>query len=306
MYGIYSNISKKFVFGIQEPSKTKAWKALRRKIGSDSNKWRFDARKIKQPKRRNVKMTEQMATRIVTGEVRFSFVSLLKPRENQYGGDPKYGVTILLPKSDVATKQRIDAAIEAAKQKGKSDKWNGVVPPTVATPIHDGDGVKPSDGMPFGEECKGHWVFTASTGLDYPPKIVDLNANPIIDATEVYSGMYGRIAINFSPYAFAGKKGIGCYISTNVQKTRDGEALGASAPAANEDFGGGAPQGQPVPQQQPQYGQRPQQQPNAYPAQQGYGQPQQQGQAPQPQGQPNQQQLDPITGQPISGGVYGI
>lgn len=243
--------------------------------------------------RRNVNM--EFNTRLVTGEVRFSFVSLLKPRENQYGGEPKYSVTILLPKSDVQTKQRIDAAIEAAKQKGKAGSWNGIIPPNVAVPIHDGDGVK-QDGSEFGPECKGHWVFTASTGTDYPPKIVDANLNPIMDATEVYSGMYGRIAINFSPYSFAGKKGVGCYISTNVQKTRDGEPLGAAAPAASDDFGGG----QVYPQQQQSYPQN----------QQGYQQPQiampynmqQQPQRPQ-QGAP---QIDPITGRPINGGVYGI
>ncbi|RKL69087.1 hypothetical protein CR203_03335 [Salipaludibacillus neizhouensis] len=187
-------------------------------------------------------------TRVVTGEVRFSFVNLLTPRENQHGGAPKYSAVVLLPKSDVQTKQKIDAALEAAKERGKAKQWNGVVPPNVAIPVHDGDGVRPSDGMPFGEECKGHWAFTASTGVDYPPKVVDVNAQPIMDATEIYSGMYGRIAINFSPYMFSGKKGVGCYISTNVQKTRDGEALGTSAPAADSDFGGGQ-----APQQQLQY-----------------------------------------------------
>ncbi|WP_147536073.1 DUF2815 family protein [Bacillus marasmi] len=246
---------------------------------------------------------QQNPTRIVTGEVRFSYVNLLKPRENQYGGEPKYSVTILVPKSDVATKQRIDAAIEAAKQNGKSKCWNGVIPPMVAIPVYDGDGVKPSDGMPFGEECKGHWVFSASSKVDQPPKIVDANLNPIMDPTEVYSGMYGRIAVNFAPYAQAGKKGVGCYLSTNVQKTRDGEPLGSAAPAANEDFGG-APAPQPT-YQQPQY-----QQPNVqmpYGMQPAPTQPMQPMQQPtQPQIQPQQpQQFDPITGQPI-GGVYGI
>jgi hypothetical protein len=269
--------------------------------------------------RRNESMTNQTnPTRVVTGEVRLSYVNLLKPRENSFGGDPKYSVTILLPKSDFATKQRIDAAIEAAKQLGKA-KWNGVIPPMVAIPIHDGDGVKPSDGTPFGEECKGHWVFSASTSADQPPKIVDANLNPIIDPTEVYSGMYARIALNFGAYAVQGKKGVGCYLSTNVQKTRDGEPLGSSAPAAADDFGGGQPQQQqyqqnqhpayqqaPPPQQQnqhPAYQQAPPQQqyqqaPPQYqqPPQQGYGQ------APQ---QPAQQ-YDPITGAPINGSVYGI
>lgn len=245
-------------------------------------------------------------TRIVTGEVRFSFVSLLNPREDQYGGAPKYSATILVPKTDTATKAKIDAAIEAAKQKGKAEKWNGVIPPVVATPIHDGDGVKPSDGMPFGDECKGHWVFTATTGVDYPPKVVDANLNPVMDATEVYSGMYGKIAVNFNPYSFQGKKGVGVYISTNVQKTRDGEPLGANAPAADSDFGA-------VPQQPPAqgYGQQPQtgqyQQP---PVQQPNYNQGQYGQAPQQGGYqqqaPQQPQIDPITGQPINGGVYGV
>ena len=47
MFGIWSSTSKKFVFGICEPSKTKAWKALRNQIGKDAFKWRFEARKIK-------------------------------------------------------------------------------------------------------------------------------------------------------------------------------------------------------------------------------------------------------------------
>lgn len=260
-------------------------------------------------------MSNQNNTRVVTGEVRFSYVNLLRPRASQFGGEEKYSVTILLPKSDVATKQAIDAAIEAAMQKGKAEKWNGVIPPNVSIPIHDGDGVKPSDGMPFTAECKGHWVFSASTGIDYPPKVVGPDLNPIMDATEVYSGMYGRIALNFSPYSTAGKKGIGVYISTNVQKTRDGEPLGASAPDASSDFTSLASTAPPAygQQQAPQQGQPFQQPQQGYVQQphQGYGQQPQQGQqfgqAPQ-QGQPMQQpqQFDPITGAPINGGVYGI
>jgi hypothetical protein len=283
---------------------------------------------------RNEKMTNQInSTRIVTGEVRFSYVNLLNPRASQQGGEEKYSVTILVPKSDVATKQRIDAAIAAAVEIGRSKHWNGVVPPMLSTPVHDGDGVKP-DGMPRGEECKGHWVISASTKVDQPPVIVDANLNPIINPTEVYSGMYGKIAINFGAYLNAGKKGIGCYISKNVQKTRDGEPLGSSAPDVSSDFGV-APQqpfGQPAPgygqqpnlfQQNP-YGQQPAyQQPNALPfgqqpaayPQQGYGQQPQiempGNLQPQPvygqQSAPQQpQQFDPITGAPIGGGVYGI
>ncbi|WP_258729676.1 hypothetical protein [Bacillus atrophaeus] len=50
-YGIYSTWSKKFCFGIDEPSKSKAWKALFNRIGKDAYKWRFEVRKIKNNKK---------------------------------------------------------------------------------------------------------------------------------------------------------------------------------------------------------------------------------------------------------------
>ena len=96
-----------------------------------------------------------------------------------------------------------------------------------------------SDGMPFGEECKGHWVFTASAKVDYPPEVVDKMGNPIINQSEVYSGMYGRVNVNFFPYSFGGKKGIGCGLGP-VQKLEDGETLSGGHVSAAQAFG--APQ----------------------------------------------------------------
>lgn len=174
-------------------------------------------------------------TNVTTGEVRLSFVHLFKTYANITGQEPKFSTTILLPKTDTATKARIDAAIEAAKQKGANGCYNGVVPPVVPTPIWDGDGVK-QDGTPFGPECKGHWVFTARASADYPPEVVDVHGNPIINHSEVYSGCYARVNIEFFPYNFNGKKGVGCSLGP-VQKLRDGEALGGAAPSAAQAFG---------------------------------------------------------------------
>lgn len=175
-------------------------------------------------------------TNVTTGEVRLSYVHLFKPYAFQLGQDEKYSCTVLVPKTDAVTMTRINAAIEAAKQRGISDKWGGMQPPVVPTPVYDGDGVRPSDGMEFGSECKGHWVFTASAKADYPPEIVDRQGNPIINQSEVYSGMYGRVNVTFYPYAFGGKKGIGCSLGP-VQKLRDGEVLGGSTPTAAQAFG---------------------------------------------------------------------
>lgn len=183
---------------------------------------------------------------VTTGEVRFSFVHIFKPYAYVQGQQEKFSVTVLVPKTDVETKARIDAAIEAAKQRGLTEKWNGVLPPVLSIPIYDGDGTK-TDGTPFGPECKGHWVFTASSNVEYPPEVVDLQGNPIITPSAVYSGCYGRVNVTFFPYMFGGKKGIGCSLGP-VQKTRDGEMLGGGVPRASDVFGGGnrPVQGQPI------------------------------------------------------------
>ena len=175
-------------------------------------------------------------TAVTTGKVRFSFVHVLEAYAREQGQDPKYSLTVLVPKTDTETKKAIDAAIEAATVLGTSSKWQGKRPQKVNIPIHDGDGVKPSDGMPFGDECKGHWVFTASSRIDYPPEVVDANLQAIISPAEVYSGCYGRVHINFFPYAYGGKKGIGCALNA-VQKLEDGEPL-AGRVKASEVFSG--------------------------------------------------------------------
>lgn len=225
-------------------------------------------------------------TEVTTGEVRLSYEHLLKPYANQPNADSKYSVTLLIPKSDVATKQRIDAAIQAAIAEGAAGKWNGARPVQPPIPIHDGDGLRES-GVPFGEECKGHWVMTASSKL--PQEIIDTSGNPLINPTEVYSGMYARVFINFFAYNQAGRKGIGCGLGP-VQKTRDGEPLGGKVSAA-EAFGDSSA----VPAyQQPAYAAPPAPNYPTAPVPSAYQQPAY-----------TAQQIDPITGQPVSG-IYGL
>ncbi|HEY8464208.1 MAG TPA: DUF2815 family protein [Bacillota bacterium] len=250
-------------------------------------------------------MSKNNPQHVVTGKVRLSFVHLFQPYANPNGGEPKYSTMILLPKSDTATKARIDAAIQAAITAGVSSRWNGVRPPQLAIPIYDGDGSRPSDGMPFSPECKGHWVFTASS--KQAPQIVDVGLNPIINQSEIYSGVYARVSVQFFPYANSGKKGIGCGLG-NVQKLEDGEPLGGRTSAADDfaAFGPGpapAPAAQPYQATQQQYQYQPQQ-----PAIMPQYQPVTVGQnqfSPAPTA-PQQQQMDPITGRPIVGGIMGI
>lgn len=181
-------------------------------------------------------MYNGIATKVLTGEVRMSYVHLTTPYQNKQGGDPRYQVTLLIPKTDVATKADIDQSIQAAYEDGVSNKWKGARPQLKNALIYDGDGVK-TDGTPFGPECKGHWVITASSAQSRKPQVVGIdNINVELAPTDVYSGMYGRVTLNFFSYDSHGSKGVGCGLG-NVLKTRDGEALSGGVSAAS-DFAG--------------------------------------------------------------------
>ena len=180
-------------------------------------------------------------THVVTGKVRFSYEHLMKPYANTASDPnavPKYSVTVLIPKSDTATKARIDAGIKAALKLGaQNHKFKEGVPlDRLPTPIHDGDGVRADGYTPFGPECKGMWVMTASCSQERKPDVVDASGNPIINASEIYSGIWGRVSVDFYAYSVPQRTGIGCGLC-NAQKLSDGEPLGAARPTAEDDFG---------------------------------------------------------------------
>lgn len=174
------------------------------------------------------------AAHVVLYNVRLSYTHLDKPYASQPGQDPKYSATILVPKQPGDNKAKMDAAIAVAIQKAL-EKYGKAFPATPKISVHDGDGTRPSDGQPFGEECKGCWVFTASNKSPVP--VVDLNLQPILDATAIYSGMFANVGVTFFGYNAPQNKGIGVALD-NVQKTSDGDALGGSRASVEDDFGG--------------------------------------------------------------------
>lgn len=235
-------------------------------------------------------MYQNIPTKVLTGEVRLSYANLTAPKVSQQGGDPKYGVTLLIPKTDTATYNDICASIQAAYDDGVTKKWGGAHPQPKAL-IYDGDGLRPS-GVPFGDECKGCWVITASS--KNKPQVVGIdNINCELLPQDVYSGMYARVTINFFAYDSNGAKGVGCGLG-NVLKTRDGEPLSGGASAV-ADFEG---LGQSFAAQQaavPGYPQAFQPQYNPAGTQQAYTVPQPPVASAQPQIRPA---VNPITGQP--------
>lgn len=190
-------------------------------------------------------MYQNIKTKVLTGKVRLSYCNLVTPRAQGENAEPKYSVTLLIPKTDTATYDDIKQSIEAAAQDAQSKLWNGVRPPVLNQPLHDGDGVR-ENGTPFGAECKGCWVLTASS--KQKPQIVhQSNIRAELAPADIYSGMYARVTMNFFGYNSHGRRGVGCGLG-NVMKVADGEPLsgGASAEADFADVGQAMPDIDPI------------------------------------------------------------
>lgn len=170
-------------------------------------------------------------TKVVTGKVRLSYVHVFEPHSFPEKQEKKYSVCVLIPKSDKTTLQKIKSAIEAAEEAGSEKfgaKWAKA---THYIPLRDGD-AELEEEKKDGDEYKGHYFINVSSKIK--PGVVDSQVQPILDSTEVYSGCYGRVSINFYPYDTAGNKGIGAGLN-NVQKLADGEFLGGRS-RAEDDF----------------------------------------------------------------------
>lgn len=170
-------------------------------------------------------------TKVITGpNTRWSYANVWQPKSIN-GGAPKYSVSLIIPKSDTVTVEKVKAAIQAAYEEGESKlKGNGKTVPALSvikTPLRDGDTERPDD-----PAYANAYFINANSAT--APGIVDADRQPIIDTYEVYSGVYGRASINFYAFNSNGNKGIACGLN-NLQKIRDGEPLGGKS-RAEDDF----------------------------------------------------------------------
>lgn len=169
----------------------------------------------------------EKSTKVMTKMVRFSYVNVFAPRGGLNGGEPKYSVVLLIRKNDKETLDRINKAIAAATEEGKTKLWGGKLPKGLKNPLHDGDLEKD------GEEYENMMFISASNKKK--PGIVDADLMEIIDKDEFYSGCWGRAVIRFFPYN-KNSNGIGCSLE-NLQKIKDDERFGTPVQSAAEAFG---------------------------------------------------------------------
>jgi hypothetical protein len=168
-----------------------------------------------------------MSTKVVTKKVRFSYANVWTPTAVEEGQEKKYNTSILIPKTDTVTIEKIEKAIETELEilKGKN---NGKLPKKYHNPLKDGDEEYPED-----ENYHGMMYLRAASKTQ--PGIVDKDTEPILNQDEFYSGCWGRASLNFYVFNLDMNKGVGVGLN-HVQKLEDGEHLGGGRASAEDDF----------------------------------------------------------------------
>ena len=170
-------------------------------------------------------------TKVITGVSRLSYCSVTEKKATVEGGVEKYSTSIIIPKSDAATIEKINKAIEAAYKEGEAKlRGNGKTVPALASihvPLRDGDVEKADD-----PAYKDSYFLNASSISAVG--IVDAALNPILDPNEIYSGCYCKVSISFYAYNKNGAKGIAVGLN-NIMKVKDGDRLGGKL-SAEKDF----------------------------------------------------------------------
>lgn len=166
-------------------------------------------------------------TKVITGKCRLSFEHIWKPNKMNEDSKAKFSASILIPKTDKATLQKVKAAQEAAIKEGITSKWKGKKPANLKLPLRDGDEERPDD-----PNYAGYYFLNATS--NNKPGIVDLSRQEITDESLVYSGCYCRFSLNLYPFDVNGNRGVAAGLN-NVQKVSDDERLGGGS-RAEEDF----------------------------------------------------------------------
>lgn len=148
---------------------------------------------------------------------RISFANIWESKSIN-GSDEKYSVSLLIPKEDKATLEKIHKEVESAKEDAKGKKWGGNIPPNLKLPLRDGDIDRPDD-----ENYVGHMFLNASSK----------DAPQIVDPMECGSGDYCNVSVNFYGFAGSGNKGVAAGLG-NIQKVKNGERLAGKTSAASD------------------------------------------------------------------------
>jgi hypothetical protein len=162
-----------------------------------------------------------MAKVVTKKPVRLTFTFL--PDE-----DGVFRTSALIPKRDKALVKQIEEAIEEAKEYGKTAKWGGKIPRNLKIAFQDGDDTD-LDKYP---ENEGHYLLNARSKKKVG--LVDIDRQPILEASEVYSGCWAYVSVTSFAYDNE-SKGVSFFLN-NIMKARDDTSFGGGSSSPDEDF----------------------------------------------------------------------
>jgi len=163
------------------------------------------------------------------------YVNLLQPRQRKDSkgnpqGDPKYQITLIFDEDTDLTAMK--KAAQAVGVEAFGSKFTELVKKgKINWPFGKNEDKVDDDDNPIpGFENPGTFV---SFKTKDKPGIVDADAEPIMDKSEIYDGMRARVSCR--PFAYDNEsKGVAFYL-INVQKLDDGDRLSGD-PSAEDDF----------------------------------------------------------------------
>ena len=168
-------------------------------------------------------MANVNGTQVKTNPVRLSYAHVFEPYSFN-GGEPKYSVTLLIPKDDIETLLCIEKAQRQAYENAKGDKLKNLKFEQIKTTLHDGEEYDTEELPEYAD------MMFISVSCKTKPGIIDQHRQPITDSSQVYSGCWCRADINFFAYNTAGNKGISAGLN-NLQKIRNDAPLGGRSRA---------------------------------------------------------------------------
>lgn len=184
-----------------------------------------------------------MATKQKTGRIHSptgiaAYVNVFAPRQrtDKKGnpqGSPKYGLALFFSRDqEDELQEMMDLAEAKAKEAFGPKAMDMVAKGKIRWPFSDTEEMdEPS--APFD---KPGWSVNFKS--EDKPGVVDAEAEPVMDKSEVYSGMLARVSCRCFAYDNE-SKGIS-FALVNVQKIDDGERMSGN-PSAEDDFAEAAP-----------------------------------------------------------------
>lgn len=165
------------------------------------------------------------ATTFSTNKVRIVYPNLFRAG----GAMNKFGVQVLILKSDSETVNKMMGAAKAARE----EKWGKKQPSVIEYPFKDGDDLK-YDGHSLKEHYAGHWVLQCGANANYKNTtakhiyVVDPNLTPLAeDSTiQVQGGDYCKVVVNMFGNTNVSNRVVA--VAKCVQFLEKGDPLGAS------------------------------------------------------------------------------